>query len=241
MPRASFCKRAANGKRWPDLFDEFIREKPDSPTLISAIYWIGKAKAHEGKLDEAKKISADTIKKYIDDPDREAVELLLTQTRATVREKKKPAEPAATAGRRRNPLRRQLKPTRAQNWTRCSVRQREDQNATARARILLPRRNWRACGGNPQKRKKTSRRSRRILKPRFKPALLGRAGDYLLGKQKLDEAAGFYQQLLDDFRRANISTSPITGLGEIAFQKKDFRARSVFSPTERTRSPLRKS
>ena len=32
-----------------NLFNEFIEEKPDSPTLISALYWVGKAKAHEGR------------------------------------------------------------------------------------------------------------------------------------------------------------------------------------------------
>ena len=72
-----------------DLFQEFIEQKPDSPTVISALYWIGKAKAHEGKMDEAKQITADTIKKYIAEPKREAVELLLTQTGAALRKKKK--------------------------------------------------------------------------------------------------------------------------------------------------------
>src|SRR6185369_8026725 len=73
-----------------DLFREFIELKPDSPTVISALYWIGKAKAHEGKMDEAKRLIADTIKKYIGDPNREAVELLLTQL-AQLCVKKKPA------------------------------------------------------------------------------------------------------------------------------------------------------
>ena len=79
-----------------DLYNEFIREKPDHPTVISALYWIGKAKAREGKLDEAKQITADTIKKYIGDPTREAVELLLTQIAQLCVKKKKPE--VATAG-----------------------------------------------------------------------------------------------------------------------------------------------
>jgi TolA-binding protein len=80
--------------RVADLFTEFIQEKPDNPTVIAAIYWIGKAKAHDGKLDEAKKISADTIKRYIDDPKREAVELLLTQLAQLCIKKKPPADQA---------------------------------------------------------------------------------------------------------------------------------------------------
>lgn len=76
-----------------DLFYEFIKEKPDDPTAITAIYWIGKAKAHEGKMDEAKKITADTIKTYIADPKREPVEMLLTQLAQLCVKKKKPVPP----------------------------------------------------------------------------------------------------------------------------------------------------
>ena len=75
-----------------DLFNHFIEDKPDNPTAISALFWIGKAKAHEGKLDEAKKIAADTIGKYIGDQNKEAVEMLLTQL-ASLCVKKKKAEP----------------------------------------------------------------------------------------------------------------------------------------------------
>ena len=48
-----------------ELFSGFVKDKPDNPTVVSAIYWIGKARAHEGKIDEAKQLTADTIKKYI--------------------------------------------------------------------------------------------------------------------------------------------------------------------------------
>src|SRR4029079_7417378 len=81
-----------------DLFREFIELKPDSPTVISALYWIGKAKAHEGKMDEAKRLTADTIKKYIGDPNREAVELLLTQLAQLCVKKKPAAEPSPMEG-----------------------------------------------------------------------------------------------------------------------------------------------
>ncbi len=38
-----------------DLFTEFIEDKPDNPGVVTALYWIGKAKAREGHLDEAKR------------------------------------------------------------------------------------------------------------------------------------------------------------------------------------------
>ena len=67
-----------------------MKDKPDNPTVISALFWIGKAKAHEGKIDEAKKLAADTIKKYIDDRNREAVEQLITQLTQLCVKKKRP-------------------------------------------------------------------------------------------------------------------------------------------------------
>jgi TolA-binding protein len=62
-----------------ELFSGFIKDKPDNPTVVSAIHWLGKAKAHEGRIEEAKQLVADTIKKYISDPARDAVEQLITQ------------------------------------------------------------------------------------------------------------------------------------------------------------------
>ncbi|HEX8280524.1 MAG TPA: tetratricopeptide repeat protein, partial [Chthoniobacterales bacterium] len=82
-----------------ELFTQFIEEKPDHPTVITALYWIGKAKAREGQIDEAKRITADTIKKYIGNPQREAVELLVTQlAQLCVRKKRPEAAPAVAEG-----------------------------------------------------------------------------------------------------------------------------------------------
>jgi TolA-binding protein len=204
-----------------DLFDGFIRAKPDNPTVISAIYWIGKAKAHEGKLDEAKKISAETIKKYIDDPSREAVELLLTQL-AQLCVKKKPA-PAAEA---------QAPPADPGAELDALLGSTEkDQTATARARILYAKAELARLRRQPAEEEKNLAQVAQDFKPQeLSPLLLGRAGDYLLGKGKRDEAARFYQQLLDAFPKSDYLDFADNGLGEIAFQKKDFnRALHFFS------------
>lgn len=52
--------------------------------------------------------------------------------------------------------------------------------------------------------------------------LLGRSGDYLMSKQKLDQAAGFYQRLMDEFPKSENLDFAYNGLGETAFQKNDF-------------------
>ena len=66
-----------------ELFSDLVRDKPDNPMVISALYWIGKARAHEGKIDEAKELAADTIKKYIADPKRDTVEQLSPNSRSS--------------------------------------------------------------------------------------------------------------------------------------------------------------
>jgi TolA-binding protein len=132
---SKILQKRGEWEKLADLFDEFIREKPDSPTVISAIYWIGKAKAHLGKLDEAKKISAQTIKKYIDDPSREAVELLLTQLAQLCVRKR----PVAEVGRQRP----RCRPTRAPSWMRCLGRRRKMPRPRPGLAFSTPRPSWR--------------------------------------------------------------------------------------------------
>ena len=94
---SKLLQKKGDWEKISELFSGFIEDKPDNPTVISALYWIGKAKAHEGKPDEAKKIAAETIiKKYIGQPDREALELLLTQLAQLCLKKKKPMDAAVS-------------------------------------------------------------------------------------------------------------------------------------------------
>jgi TolA-binding protein len=68
--------------KWTDIaamFHEFIDKNPDHPTVVDAVSWIGRADIKLGKIDEAKQFMADTAKKYLDDPSREAVDEIITQ------------------------------------------------------------------------------------------------------------------------------------------------------------------
>jgi TolA-binding protein len=247
-----------------DLFKEFIELKPDSPTVISALYWIGKAKAHEGKLDEAKRLTADTIKKYIGDPNRDAVELLLTQL-AQLCVKKKPAptpvdggapatpgsspEVAAVADGGRSdstpstviasssgtPGSQELaSPSATVELTSAPVldpgaeldqllgSSEADQSPTARARVFFAKAELARLRRQPAEEEKNIGRIAQEFKPDdLSPVLLGRAGDYLLVKQKPDQAATFYQRLLDEYPKSDYADFGYNGLGEIAYQKHD--------------------
>jgi TolA-binding protein len=208
--------------RVADLFSDFIQEKPDNPTVISALYWIGKAKAHEGKLDEAKKISADTIKKYIDDPKREAVELLLTQMAQLCLKKKSPTNEASagsTSGA--SPSQTSAVDPGAELDTLLGSTE-QDQTATARARVLFAKAELARLRRQPVEEEKNIARITDEFKPDdLSPMLLGRAGDYSLGKQRFDQASAFYQHLMDEFPKSEYLDFAYNGLGEIALQKKD--------------------
>ncbi|MEY2491032.1 MAG: hypothetical protein QOC70_2974, partial [Verrucomicrobiota bacterium] len=200
-----------------NLFNEFIQQKPDNPTAISALYWIGKAKSHEGKIDEAKKITADTIKKYIGDPRREPVELLLTQL-AQLCVKKKKVEPAEEGAA----------PTATPSETDPGAEldalfgsAGTDMAATARARILFAKAELARLRRQPAEEEKNIARIAEFAPQDLSPLLLGRVGDYLLGKEKPDQATRFYQHLMEEYPKSESLDFAYNGLGEIALQKND--------------------
>lgn len=206
-----------------DLFSAFIHEKPDHPTVITALYWIGKAKSRDGRLDEAKRITADTIRKYIGDPRREPVELLLTQLAQLCVKKKRPEaeEPdvAAPGGDPGAELDQLLGDSA------------KDSDPTTRARILFAKAELARLRRQPAEEEKNIALIAAAAKPAdLSPVLLGRAADHLLAKGKLDPARALFQYLMDEFPKSESIDFAYNGLGEIAFQKGDHtRALRYFS------------
>jgi TolA-binding protein len=199
-----------------NVFSEFVQEKPDSPTVISALYWVGKAKSHEGKIDEAKKITADTIKKYIGDPRREAVEMLLSQMAQLCVKKKKPDGADATAEASPPPV---TDPGAELDALLGSSE--KDANATTRARVLFAKAELARLRRQPADEEKNIAQIAEFKPDELSPLLLGRAGDYLAGHGKTEQAAVFYQHLMDEFPKSENLDFAYNGLGEIAFQKND--------------------
>lgn len=207
-----------------DLFTKFIEDKPDNPTVLTALYWIGKAKAHEGQLDEAKRLTADTTKKYIANPQREPVELLISQLAQLCVKKKRPddaqAQPEAPAAADPGAELDQL-----------LGESEKDQSPTAKARLLYAKAELARLRRQPAEEEKNIALIAETTKPEdLSPVLLGRAGDYLLSKGKFDQARGFYQRLMDEFPKSENLDYAYNGLGEIALQKGDLpRALNYFT------------
>jgi len=224
--------------RWKDvwqLFEEFVHNNPDHPSVVAAMFWIGKSLAREGREQEAKKFLVEQLKHYMNDPGKEAVEQLLQQlAQLCAKRPRPPATPLApvavsTASPSPVPsptvtpaplpphdavaeLNKQLEPLRA------------DANATAQARILY------ASAELAALRKKKDEHDKAIagVAARFKPEelsplLLAQAGDCLLAKGESDRAAMFYSELKDCYPRSSYLDFAYVGLGEIAFGKKDYQ------------------
>src|SRR5205814_7216996 len=79
----------------------------------------------------------------------------------------------------------------------------QDQTPTARARVLYAKAELARLRKQPAEEEKIVARIASDFKPEdLSPSLLGRAGDYLLGKGQLDNAAKFYQRLTDEFPKS---------------------------------------
>ena len=263
-----------------ELFQGFIENKPDSPTFLSALYWVGKAKAHEGKLDEAKKITADAINKYIADPRREKVELLLTQLAQLCVKKNKAESTDENAKSTSDASAASTDPGAELDALLGSVEQETEampspqssptgrgghrprvaweseseavpvapgegetnRNATARARIFFAKAELARLQRQTAEQERNIARLAEDFKPEdLSPLLLGRAGDYLLSKQKTDQATRFYQRLMDEFPKSEHLDFAYNGLGETALQKNNlFEALHYFSDgSEKLTAPLK--
>jgi TolA-binding protein len=208
------------------LFTEFIEEKPEHPSVITALYWIGKAKAREGQPDEAKRITADTIKKYIRDPQREPVEMLLTQLAQLCVRKKRPEPPPVVEGEQ-NVEQPAPTPSPAAEDPGAELdlllgQADKDPHPTAQARMLFAKAELARLRRQPAEEEKNIG----LIAEKFKaedlsPMLLGRAADHLLAAKKVDKAREFYQRLMDEFPKSEYVDFAYNGLGEIALEKGD--------------------
>jgi TolA-binding protein len=213
-----------------ELFSRFVKDKPDNPTIALALFWIGKAKAHEGRIDEAKQLTAGTIKKYIADPKREAIEQLITQLAQLCLKKKAVVagggDPGGTAETSADPATSVLPATTdpGTEIDRLLSSPANEKSATAKARILFAKAELARLRRQPEEEERGIAQIASEYKPEdLSPLLLGEVGDYLLRRDRFDQAAGFYQRLREEFPRSQMVDFAYNGLGEIAYQKRDYQ------------------
>jgi TolA-binding protein len=240
------------------MYQEFVKTHPEHPAVVGALAQIGRAKAKAGKTDEAKQFLAETLKKFIDDPERDSVEQILDQLAALCARKKPAAAVAAAASP--SPTPESGKPPVASSSPSASPSvapetsaataaaassspapeatpapdpgaeldallgaSQTDRTPTAKARILYAKAQLARLRRQPAE----ADRNLLAIAEQFKPAalstlLLGQVGDLLLVRGKLDEAAPFYRHLMDNHPKSELIDFAYNGLGEIAFQKKQY-------------------
>ena len=205
-----------------NMFQEFVREHPDNPTVVTAMYWIGRAMVHSGKTEDAKLYFARNIKKYIDDKKRDAVEQLLTQLAQLCVHKKTAASAAA------NPQEPAPSPTPVVEDPGAELDSLladsgSTPTQTARARILFAKSELARLRKRIPEQEKNLQAIADGFKPdALSPTLLALVGDYLLGKAQPDKAQVFFQSLMDDYPKSDMLDFAYNGLGEIAFQQKQY-------------------
>ena len=192
------------------LHGDFIRDKPDNPLVRQGIAWIIKARAREGKIEEAAEIVANTLKTKMGDPANEQVEYLIDQLVKILVPRKKPSEVDLDA------VDKQL----VELLNRAIAGK---ENATIHARILYAR-------ARLAQALKRNDRADLYLKgiattyakdpSVLSPALLAVSGDILLKLGRLDEAQAMFQRLIDHHRESVAADAGRVGLGYVALARK---------------------
>jgi len=186
------------------LFESFVKERPDHPSVVTAMYWIGKSKAREGKAEEAKTFLVEKLKAHLDDPRREAVEQLLQQLAQLCVKRPQPSASGSPYDALEE-LRKQLAPLKA------------SAKATGQARLLYAEAELfpliKRAGEVPNVWKEIEIR---FAPADLSPALLAGVGDYLLGKGDREAAGKVYAVLRDAYPKSSYLDSAYVGLGEIA-------------------------
>ncbi|MGH8047208.1 MAG: tetratricopeptide repeat protein, partial [Chthoniobacterales bacterium] len=201
-------------------FEEFVRDRPNHPAVVTAMFWIGKAKAHEGKTDEAKQVLVTELQKNINDPKRDTVETLLDQLAQLCSKPPRPLpgkEPAAAPGATPVPY-----DAAAELDLRLAALA-SGANQTGHARLLYAR----AQLAKLQRRaadydKLNLQIATQFLPEELSPLLLANAGDALLAQGNAEKAAKFYNELKEFYPNSTYRDSAEVGLAEIAFRKKDY-------------------
>lgn len=198
------------------MWEDFARERPDHPFVINAAYWIGRLRSREGKTDEAIGQMGEIARRYVGDPNRDAVERLLTQMAALLAKNPKAGPdgvrpPAPTAAAISARVARELGAGQSAG------------NPTVKARVLFTEAEVASLRKDIALRDKLLGRIGDEISPEaLPPGLLGRVGDLLLDQGKTDRARACYDQLVLKYPRSMYADFGYVGLGELAYRSGDY-------------------
>ena len=221
--------------KWPEvarMFEEFVTAKPDHPTVVAAMFWISKAKAREGQTEEAKTFLVEQLKRYLNEPKREAVEQLLQQLAQLCSKRPRPPTPPPAPAPEPNPTASGAAPsappptaTPAPLPPYDAVAEMKKQleplaeiaNETGKARLLYARAELlKLVKREPEAQALYQEMADRFPPENLSPVLLATVGDFALSKGDHDKATKMYADLREDYPKSDYLDYAYVGLGEIA-------------------------
>jgi tetratricopeptide (TPR) repeat protein len=210
-------QKAANWEKIEEIYTTFIREKPEHPQAVTCIYWMGKAKAKLGKMEEAKVLTVETLQKHLADPKREGCEMMLGQLAEWSKRRPQTTQVSATTDGvvakwdAEAELDRLLKPLE------------ENASPLAQYRLRYAKGELYRIGRQSEKRTAIIAEIAEQAKPEdLSPHLLMECGDLLMARGEVDRAEALYRKLKEDFRKSERVDAGWVGLGDVAFARKDF-------------------
>jgi tetratricopeptide (TPR) repeat protein len=232
-------QKAGEWQRLAAMFEQFVREQPEHQAAVAGMYWIGRAKAKLGEVEEAKAFLVDQTRKYIAEPKREAVENLLAQiaqlclkrvTTKTAGDESgsQAASPVGTAQPAAVTLVAAAVAEPAPwdpfaEYDRLTAPLIDPTKPLTRARVMYGKGELFELKRQPQERRAIyAEIAGRFPPEHLSPILLGKIGDYLFESGQEDKAAAMYERLRLDFLKSEYLDFAYTGLGEIALRRKDY-------------------
>jgi TolA-binding protein len=224
-------QKLGNWKEVSRMFEEFLHNKPDHMAAVAAMYWIGKAKAKEGRTDEAKTFLVENLRKYIADPKRESVESLLTLLAQLCAKRPPPplvasAQPASAAGTPKPaavPVATPLPPYDAVGELNRQLAPIEDTvQPIIQARILAARAELARLLKHPAEAEEIMEEMAKFQPEELSSVLLAQAGDFLMTRGQSDRARAFFEKMKEDYPKSDYIEYAYVGLGQIALEKKEY-------------------
>jgi tetratricopeptide (TPR) repeat protein len=210
-------QKAGDWAKIEEIYTDFIKKRPEHPQAVTCIYWMGKAKAKLGRMEEAKKLTVETLQKHLADPKREGCEMILGQLAEWSR--RRPQGMTAPVGPDGNSVKwdaeaeldRLLKPLQEIN------------TPLAQYRLKYAKGELYRIGRQSDKRTAIIAEIADQAKPdELSPHLLMECGDLLMARGDVDRAESFYRKIKEDFRKSERVDAGWVGLGDVAFARKDY-------------------
>ncbi|HYF37057.1 MAG TPA: tetratricopeptide repeat protein [Prosthecobacter sp.] len=209
-------------KQLGDMWEKYLKSHKDNEEeSLKAVLWISRARVKENRIEDAKKLLAESIRPKIVNPANQQVEGLIQQLVTLTAPKRRrvagpaetPAEGAAApAAQTFEDVEKQLEAmiTPPQNIM----------NGTAQMRILFAKAWLAKVMREPQKAEKIFSVIIEVARADdLSPLLLSTVGDNARKKGDFDKAAACYNRLNEFFKDTEYADGAAVGLAEIAYEK----------------------